>query len=369
MSTIRKLYVCLAAVLLLSGQTGLSQAQDSTAYQRPSIGYTKPPAANADNVPASGIQGQVNNSQVESLDGTKVTGTVSRATDAVNAINAQSATMAVQAQTAITATTSVTAMQVDPNATIDASKITNLPSCLPNEMLATVAGVLKCVSIPTSEVSNLVNLFTRLLPSSGSFTIPAGSTRVRVHAIGGGAGSSWFYAGGGGGYCRKEFSVTPGDVISYTVGAAGVHLTNPATGFPSTGPAPNGSATTVAKNGVTVCIAGGAINTTAGTGTGGDVNYTGGAGAYSAAYPVFGGGAAGQSGNGYPGAVNTWNPDTGLGSAGSISGQQAPPYEGGAGGKYSVDGTNYGPGTGGGGGCYSGYICYGGGPGALWIQY
>ena len=67
--------------------------------------------------------------------------------------------------------------------------------------------------------------FIRLFASSGSFTVPAGVTRMRFRVWGpGGKGgfsnsNSWGASGaGGGGYAHGEFSVTPGQVIPITVG-------------------------------------------------------------------------------------------------------------------------------------------------------
>ena len=77
----------------------------------------------------------------------------------------------------------------------------------------------------------------QVFTSSGSFTVPRGSTSVRVHmwgAGGGGGGSTIAGAGagggGGGGYARGVVSVAPGQVIAVTVGAGGAAGTGPASG-------------------------------------------------------------------------------------------------------------------------------------------
>lgn len=69
--------------------------------------------------------------------------------------------------------------------------------------------------------------------TSGIFTVPAGVTviRVQVWAAGGGGGAGWLNydatgasaggGGGGGGYGEGIYTVTPGQALSVTVGAAG----------------------------------------------------------------------------------------------------------------------------------------------------
>jgi hypothetical protein len=56
---------------------------------------------------------------------------------------------------------------------------------------------------------------------SGTWTVPAGVTRIRVEAWGGGGGGSTNGSGAGGGYVTGIFDVSAGDV-SYTVGAGGI---------------------------------------------------------------------------------------------------------------------------------------------------
>lgn len=57
--------------------------------------------------------------------------------------------------------------------------------------------------------------------SNGTFTVPSGVTKVLVQAQGGGSGSYGQYDGGGGGYFEKSLTVTAGEEIDYSVGAAG----------------------------------------------------------------------------------------------------------------------------------------------------
>lgn len=68
----------------------------------------------------------------------------------------------------------------------------------------------------------------QVFTSSGSFTIPAGITKVMVEVIGGGGaggqgngGATPGQGGQGGGYSRGIFTVTPGDVHVITVGSGG----------------------------------------------------------------------------------------------------------------------------------------------------
>lgn len=59
--------------------------------------------------------------------------------------------------------------------------------------------------------------------SSGSFTVPAGVRRLQVLVVaGGGGGGAFYYAGGGGAgglIFDRDYKVTPGQVITATVGA------------------------------------------------------------------------------------------------------------------------------------------------------
>ncbi|MBV5274465.1 MAG: hypothetical protein JZU52_12750, partial [Lamprocystis purpurea] len=68
------------------------------------------------------------------------------------------------------------------------------------------------------------------LTSSGSYTVPAGVTRLILTLVGGGAGGQGRFSaptnqGGGGGagatIHRMFFPVTPGQVIGYVIGAGG----------------------------------------------------------------------------------------------------------------------------------------------------
>ena len=71
---------------------------------------------------------------------------------------------------------------------------------------------------------------TQTFTSNGTFTVPAGVTKILVTACGGGAScssasGSQYAAGGQGGACiyKKAFQVTPGQKIPITVGKGGVY--------------------------------------------------------------------------------------------------------------------------------------------------
>ncbi|MDN7476124.1 hypothetical protein QZM71_14795 [Burkholderia multivorans] len=188
--------------------------------------------------------------------------------------------------------------------------------------------------------------------SSGTFTVPAGVTTLYVSgcAAGGGGGSgasnnggqSSLVGGGGGGgggagqsIIRQPYTVTPGQNISITIGAAG-------TG--GAGPVTNGAGSAGTSGGNTVV---GSLITL----TGGGAGVGGGA---VQSNTNGGGGAGGAGGVGYPYGGN--------GSDGNIMGQggmgaSCPFGGGGANGRAAASTTNtnaaafaYGFGSGGGGG-------------------
>ncbi len=67
-----------------------------------------------------------------------------------------------------------------------------------------------------SEYKNHVNFSV-----TGTWTVPAGVTKIFVEAWGGGGGGSGFGGGGGGGYIGAWFTVAPGNSIPYVVGLGG----------------------------------------------------------------------------------------------------------------------------------------------------
>ena len=179
--------------------------------------------------------------------------------------------------------------------------------------------------------------------SSGSFTVPSGVYSITVSVIGGGGGGhgghNWGSGGGGssGYYQNYTYAVTPGQAISYSVGAAGAANSNGAQG----------------GNSVfgTLTVSGGFCP------PGYNENYYGAGGSP--------GGTNGQTGNQsggtYPaiagsGASSPW----GTGGAGGIGGGP------GSSGSSGSPGTGYGAGGGGGGNNASGAA---GSAGRLWLSW
>ena len=168
---------------------------------------------------------------------------------------------------------------------------------------------------------------TQTFTSDGTFTVPAGVTKILVTAFGAGGGGV-LYSGGQGGdrIIKKAYSVTPGTVIPITIGIGGAEK---------------------ADGGSTVI---GNLVTLAGGGKGGSQkNHVGSLG-----------GASGESGRdspiangGYPGSSSTRQGNTYYGGGGGGGGYGRGGAGGTAqawGGDYASDGGNGGLGAGGGGG-------------------
>lgn len=120
----------------------------------------------------------------------------------------------------------------------------------------------------------------QVFTSSGTFTVPAGITKVKVTVIGGGGGGAdqggaGGYGGGGGGTAIKIVSgLTPGSTISVTVGTGGAGGNTGSNGGTSSFGAycsATGGAGAVAY-----------IPGIGGIGSSGDLNFAGGAGGTSA---------------------------------------------------------------------------------------
>lgn len=128
-------------------------------------------------------------------------------------------------------------------------------------------------------------------PGTSSFVVPVGVTSIRVRCVGAGgsgarhtAGNSYASAGGGGGggYTEKVIATSPGTSYSFTVGAAAARGVSNAnyngtaggnTTFDSILTATGGAGGTQADPTVSAIAA-----AAGGTGSGGDINYSGGAG-------------------------------------------------------------------------------------------
>lgn len=123
-------------------------------------------------------------------------------------------------------------------------------------------------------------------PGTRSWTVPEGVTKIRAFVVGGGGQGQ----GSGGGYAEKIITVTPGQLISYTVGAPGI-----------SGATTGGTS----SFGGSISATGGAtLGGTPGVGSGGDVNTSGGLG-MSVASAYNSGGSAGHAfGNGQAGVAS-----------------------------------------------------------------
>jgi hypothetical protein len=162
--------------------------------------------------------------------------------------------------------------------------------------------------------------------SSGVFTVPSGVTKMTITAVGGGGGfgsidhSHWNgYGGGGGGGVIKTMTVTPGQVISFSVGGGG----NSIGGWGHGATGGNGGTSSVSPVGISAsggrggaqcgrCGRGGFCTScpaSGGTGNGGDLSCTGGTGRNANYFEAHGdagscnGGAGASSGGGGGGAT------------------------------------------------------------------
>lgn len=159
---------------------------------------------------------------------------------------------------------------------------------------------------------------------AGTFTVPAGITKVWVEAVAGGGGSD-IAGSGAGGYCFKLITgLTPGGTIAYSIGDGGNAGTNGATGS-------TGGSTTVGAAGAYCSVTGGAggnsgANPSSGGGSAnGDINITGGDGGKVVTTTI--GGAGGDSPHGWGlggagiGAASGARSGTGYGAgAGGVNG-------------------------------------------------
>ena len=145
--------------------------------------------------------------------------------------------------------------------------------------------------------------------SNGTFTIPAGSTRLKVTVVGGGSGGSGNNSqgrGGAGGGAAISFltGLTPGNTLSVTIGGGGGG---------STGVGGTGGTSSVASGSQsisTISATGGVANGAGGIGSGGTLNIggqgsgSGGGSGGGGGSSIFGGGGAagGGAGRAYGGA-------------------------------------------------------------------
>jgi hypothetical protein len=174
--------------------------------------------------------------------------------------------------------------------------------------------------------------------NSGSYTVQAGVTQMEVELWGGGSGSYASIAstpsggGSGGGYARRRITgLTPGQIVTVTVGAGGAGGT--------TGGA-NPSAGGTSSFGAYVSATGGSLNplasasspqngaTPSGVGVGGDVNIAGSAGQAGVLNQGGLGGAAPMGGCQNSGTWGLVGASPGGGASGAGTGNSSTPYNG-----------------------------------------
>ena len=178
----------------------------------------------------------------------------------------------------------------------------------------------------------------QVFTASGTFTVPAGVSKVKVTLVGGGGGGGngsgtngnrGSGGGGGGGAIKVITGLTPGGTVSVTVGAGGASATAGGTSsFGAYCSATGGGAG--ASNAVYVSPNGG-------VGSGGDLNFYG-SGAIQATATYNPGGSSFLGGSNY--TSNSSVP--GNGTAGNL-------YGGGGGGAYCSNTSTYTGGAGGAG--------------------
>jgi len=120
-------------------------------------------------------------------------------------------------------------------------------------------------------------------PGTRSWTVPEGVSKIRAFVVGGGGQNQ----GSGGGYEEKLITVTPGQVLSYTVGA------------PGTSGATTGG--TSSFGGVISATGGATLGGTPGIGSGGEVSTSGGLGMATSNNQNSGGASGHAFGNGQAG--------------------------------------------------------------------
>jgi len=199
--------------------------------------------------------------------------------------------------------------------------------------------------------------------SSGTFSVPSGTSAVDVLVVGGGGGGGWDFGGGGGAgglIYRPGFPVTPGGTVSVTVGDGGNQ--SPGSGQPGGTGSDSVFGTLTAKGG-----GGGAAQSAAGIsgGSGGGAGKNSPRTNHGDATQPTQPGDSGTYGFGNPGgeaSTNTGNGGAGGGGGAGAVGADAQPGDnqyaggGGAGKAYTIaDGTTsvYYSGGGGGGSQYS----------------
>lgn len=194
---------------------------------------------------------------------------------------------------------------------------------------------------------NGVGIQKQVFTSSGTFTIPAGVTQVKVTVMGGGGGgggSTVTNNGGGGGSAALSFKwltgLNPTSTLTVTIGAGGTGNsgTTGNAGVQSSVSSGTQTITTITAPGGSAGFSVGATSAGGGQvggGTGGDLTEGGGGGVLgtggtggSGANSLFGGGAGGAGAGGFAGNNAT---GSGSGGGGGSSGASQPGGTGGSG--------------------------------------
>jgi hypothetical protein len=163
--------------------------------------------------------------------------------------------------------------------------------------------------------------------SSGTFTIPAGITKIKVTVVGGGGGASGANGtgssggGAGGGAAIKILSgLTPSNTLTVTVGSGGngsAYTSTGGSGGSSSLASGTETITTISATGGAGGRSNGSLQgSTGGVGSGGDLNIRGGASQGGSQSSANGGWSVGQGGNSILGggapAMSTLGTDGGL---------------------------------------------------------
>ena len=246
----------------------------------------------------------------------------------------------------------------------------------PNNFRAYLGGggyVQAGIGVPASGALHFSDFFgkSHLIPptifvSSGTYTVPAGVTSVRIISVGGGGGGGirWgVLEGGGGGGAGglldiSDFTVSPAQVLTVTIGGGGSAGVG---GFGWGLCGYNGGNSSIGTN--IICIGGGGGGG-ANDPLGGDGQNGKNGGSGGGRVPFFGGysiglGATGQGNNGGYGTENQF------GGGGGGAGGTGLAEVGGAGMLKNINGTNYPLAAGGGGGVGSNQTIAVGGAGGL----
>lgn len=235
----------------------------------------------------------------------------------------------------------------------DGSKLVNVGAGTSGQVLTSAGSSAPTWSSPAG--GGIGGMTAYATAGSFTFTIPSGKTVIKATVTGGGGGGAYGGAvkanvrpgGGAGGTAIKYFtSVTPGNTIAVTVGAAGLGTnSNVSGGTGGTSSIASGTQTITTVSATGGAGGGGtAIGSTSvtpgvgGVGSGGDINLTGqtgGTGIYSSANIVCCG----------TGGASFWAGGGRGDNSASIGAQAGTNGSGGGGGWYSGNGANGGAGT------------------------